>query len=69
VSIAGFDDIEILQYVSPSVTTVRVPMYEIGAIGIKQILRARKTKEVNSEDIKLPHNLVIRESTIHPPRH
>lgn len=67
VSIAGFDDIEILEYVSPSVTTVRVPMYEIGAMGIKQILKAKKTKEVNSEDIKLPHKLVIRESTIHPP--
>jgi DNA-binding LacI/PurR family transcriptional regulator len=68
VSIAGFDDIEILQYVSPSVTTVRVPMYEIGKIGIKQILKAKNMKEMCSENIKLPHNLVIRESTIHPPR-
>jgi LacI family transcriptional regulator len=69
VSVAGFDDIEILQYVSPSVTTVRVPMYEIGTMGIKQLLKAKITKEMNGENTILPHNLVIRESTIQPPRH
>jgi DNA-binding LacI/PurR family transcriptional regulator len=69
VSIAGFDDIEMLEYVSPTVTTVRVPMYEIGAMGIKQILKAIKTKEVNGENITLPHKLVIRESTIPLARH
>jgi DNA-binding LacI/PurR family transcriptional regulator len=42
-------------------------MYEIGAMGIKQILKAKNTKEMNGENIKLPHSLVIRESAIHPP--
>mgnify|MGYP001197175709 CR=1 FL=1 len=67
VSIAGFDDIEMLQFVSPSVSTVRVPMYEIGAMGIKQLLKAKTTKEADSKNVYLPHSLVIRESTVPPP--
>jgi len=67
VSVAGFDDIEMLQFVDPSVSTVRVPMYEIGAMGIKQLLKAKSTKDMHGENVFLPHTLVIRESTV-PPR-
>ena len=66
VSIAGFDDIEILRFVDPSVSTVRVPMYEIGATGIRQLLKAKTTKDVPIENVILPHSLVIRESTVVP---
>lgn len=68
-SIAGFDDIEMLQYVSPPMTTVRVPMYEIGAMAIKQILKAKNAKEVAEDMIKIPHRMVFRESTTQPPVH
>jgi len=66
-SIAGFDDIEMLQYVNPPLTTVCVPMHEIGVRGIMQILKAKNSKDVIVENIRLPHSLVIRESTQPPP--
>jgi LacI family transcriptional regulator len=63
VSVAGFDDIDITQYVYPSLTTVHVPMRDIGKMGVKQLLRAMESDEPLEQKLILPHSLVIRAST------
>jgi LacI family transcriptional regulator len=64
VSIAGFDDIETAQYVFPSLTTIRVPMYEIGAMGMQQLLRTMNGETSIEETFILPHSLAERASTL-----
>jgi Transcriptional regulators len=61
VSIVGFDDIELAQYVRPALTTVMQPKYERGALAahlIFQILEGQETQNY----YKLPTQLVLRDS-------
>jgi LacI family transcriptional regulator len=65
VSLAGFDDIRIASYLHPSLTTVRVPMYELGREGFFLALRMLTGDRPVTR--RLPVGLQAREST-GPPR-
>ncbi|MCX6083260.1 MAG: LacI family DNA-binding transcriptional regulator [Chloroflexi bacterium] len=67
VSVAGFDDIETAQYVSPPLTTVQVPMQTIGALGVKQFMRALDQTELIEPVYRVQYSLVVRASTAPPP--
>jgi LacI family transcriptional regulator len=65
VSIAGFDDVQAVQYAWPPLTTVAVPMRRLGQLGFEMALRILDGVRVRSRT--LPTELVIRGST-GPPR-
>ena len=65
VSLAGFDDIRIAGYLHPSLTTVRVPMYELGREGF--FLAMRMLTGARPPTRRLDVGLQVREST-GPPR-
>ncbi len=65
VSLAGFDDIRIAGYLHPSLTTVRVPMYELGREGFFLALRMLAGERPGVR--RLPVGVQVREST-GPPR-
>jgi LacI family transcriptional regulator len=67
VSVAGFDDIETTQYVNPPLTTVHIPMHNIGVLGVKQLMRALEETEPIEAIYRVPYRLVIRASTAPPP--
>jgi LacI family transcriptional regulator len=64
VSVVGFDDIQSAAYCTPSLTTVRQPLAEMGKRGAKILLEriANSAAEFPSEIVMAPE-LVIREST------
>ena len=66
ISVVGFDDISAALYVDPPLTTIRVPMREMGLLSMKQLLCA-----INNEPIEplliLHHELVVRASSMPPP--
>ena len=64
VSVVGFDDIQSAAYSTPSLTTVRQPLMEMGKRGAQVLLEriANRDKEYPSEIVMAP-DLVIREST------
>ena len=64
VSVVGFDDIQSAAYATPSLTTVRQPLMEMGKRGAQILLDriANRDKEYPSEITMMPE-LVIREST------
>ena len=64
-SIAGFDDLPIAQYVSPMLTTVRVPANEMGSSAAKRLIFAIENGEP-VRPLELLTDLVIRESTAAP---
>lgn len=64
VSVVGFDDIQSAAYTTPSLTTVRQPLGEMGKRGAQVLLEriAKRSKEFPSEIVVAPE-LVVREST------
>jgi LacI family transcriptional regulator len=64
VSVVGFDDIQSAAYTTPSLTTVRQPLMEMGKRGAQVLLEriADRDKEVPAEIVMAPE-LVVREST------
>ncbi len=69
VSVVGFDDIQSAEYATPSLTTVRQPLREMGKRGAQVLLEriADREKEFPSEIVMMPE-LVVRESTGAAPR-
>ena len=64
VSVVGFDDIQSAAYTTPSLTTVRQPLMEMGERGAQVLLEriADREKQVPSEIVMAPE-LIVREST------
>ncbi len=62
VSIMGFDDLPIAQCTVPTLTTVRVPAYDMGTRAARELIAAiREKREVATQE--LPTKLVVRNST------
>jgi LacI family transcriptional regulator len=61
VSIVGFDDLPIAQYVAPQLTTIRVPAADMGRRATEALLRAAQGEPL-AHSIELPTDLVIRQS-------
>jgi LacI family transcriptional regulator len=63
VAVGGFDDIPIARYVSPALTTIRVPIAELGAVALEALARAIETPRAKPARTKiLPVELVVRRS-------
>jgi len=69
VSVVGFDDIQSAEYATPSLTTVRQPLREMGKRGAQVLLEriADREKDFPAEIVMMPE-LVVRESTGTAPR-
>jgi LacI family transcriptional regulator len=65
VSVTGFDDIEFASIANPAVTTVRQPLYEMGATAADLLLRKMR-EDVPSKDIRFRPELIVRSSTCPP---
>ena len=61
-AVAGFDDIELSSVLSPKLTTIRQPTFQIGQQSFKMLLSLMKKEPVPSTHVVLPHELVIRDS-------
>jgi DNA-binding LacI/PurR family transcriptional regulator len=66
ISIIGFDDLFIASYTQPPLTTVRQPRRLMGRLAMESLLKLISGEETASM-IKVPAELIVRESTA-PPR-
>jgi LacI family transcriptional regulator, galactose operon repressor len=62
-SIAGFNNFSISEWVNPSITTVSHPMYDIGAVSARMLIKMINKEELESKNIIVPHEIIEREST------
>lgn len=62
VSVTGFDDISHTAYVNPALTTVHVPLYEVGALACERLIERIRGRTDQVSDV-LPTHLVVRDST------
>jgi DNA-binding LacI/PurR family transcriptional regulator len=66
VSMVGFDDLFIASYTQPALTTVRQPRRLMGRLAMESLLKLISGQD-SARSIKVPAELVVRESTA-PPR-
>lgn len=62
VSVVGFNDIKLASIYRPKLTTIRQPLYDIGAVAIRVIIKKIKGEESKENMFILPHELVERDS-------
>jgi LacI family transcriptional regulator len=62
VSVIGFDDMPHGQFVTPSLTTVHLPLYQVGALACERLIERIHGRTERVAEI-LPTHLVVREST------
>jgi LacI family transcriptional regulator len=66
-SIVGFDDVEHATIVTPTLTTVRQPLAEMGRTAVSLLMRLLERHSLETLHVELATRLVVRESTA-PPR-
>lgn len=67
ISVVGFDDVPSAAYASPGLTTVSVPIRDIGAKAIERLIhRIRRTDDPTRLSVELPVEMVVRETTAPP---
>ena len=67
VSVIGFDDIPEATTVRPSLTTVRQDLRQMGRIATRMLVDCIDNPDHTTQQIELPMELIIRESTAPPP--
>jgi LacI family transcriptional regulator len=63
ISIISFDDIPIIKYLRPPLTSIHLPAYDIGKRAGEMLLKILNGEQLESSRVSLPTELVIRGST------
>ena len=63
VSVTGFDDIPISEYIQPSLTTVSQPIYQIGRMACEMLIDILHKKASRKRQVLLEPTLIVRHST------
>jgi LacI family transcriptional regulator len=62
-SLVGFDDIPEASYVTPTLTTVRQPMREMGVLAAEMLMSIVEEGQGQTSTVRLPTQLIVRETT------
>jgi len=62
VALVGFDDLAVSSLVSPGLTTVQYPIYQMGYLAVDLLLKARSGENVPAQT-ELPARLIVRRSS------
>lgn len=65
ISLAGFDDLVLAEYMDPPLTTVRQPKREMGRMAVRLMLKLIEGEEAG-QDVRVAGELVVRQSTAAP---
>jgi LacI family transcriptional regulator len=66
ISVVGFDDNESAAYHNPSLTTIRQPMNQIGAVAARILLQRIRGQATFPDSVPIQPELIVRESTSTP---
>lgn len=62
ISVSGYGDINVASIYRPTLTTIKEPYYDMGAISIRKMLKKLIGEPISEEEIVLPIRLIKRES-------
>lgn len=61
-AVIGFDGIDLGDYITPKLTTVRQPVYQLGQESVKKLIKLIKGQEINEKQKILPVELLSKDS-------
>ncbi|WP_038069361.1 MULTISPECIES: LacI family DNA-binding transcriptional regulator [Thermoanaerobacterium] len=64
VSVIGFDNLDLAEVTRPALATVAQPMYDIGAVAARMLIKIIDNKKISEKKVILKHRLIIRQSCI-----
>jgi LacI family transcriptional regulator len=62
-AVAGFQNTKYALLSRPNLTSIDVPVYDIGAVSMRLLTKLMNSKDVDNIRISLPHYIVKRDST------
>lgn len=62
ISICGFNNFWIAEWTRPEITTVAQPMYDIGAIATRMLIKMCEKEEKETKSVFVPYELLMRNS-------
>jgi DNA-binding LacI/PurR family transcriptional regulator len=66
ISLVGFDDIPLVSYTNPSLTTVRMSAADVGSTAFEALFKLIGGERLEGDVYQVPTRLIIRESTAKP---
>ena len=66
-SVIGFDDVDLCQWVQPTLTTVRQPLVDMAREATRMVIESARGRTLAHPRVELATSIVVRESTA-PPR-
>lgn len=63
ISVIGFDNIPLATQVRPLLSTVAVPMYDIGAVAMRLLTKYMNGEPIENNQVVLEYRLELRDST------
>lgn len=64
ISVAGFNDTKLAKIYRPKLTTVFQPLFDMGAVSIRALIKIISGEPVEEKKIELPYKIIQRESTM-----
>jgi DNA-binding LacI/PurR family transcriptional regulator len=63
VAVVGFDDMPVIQYLKPGLTSVRQPVWEVAQKLVEMLVSLLEGKPADQQQVLLMPELIVREST------
>jgi LacI family transcriptional regulator len=63
-SVAGFQNTKYARLARPSLSCVDLPVYDLGAVGMRVLTKLMNEESLEEQVVKLPHSIVLRRTTI-----
>jgi LacI family transcriptional regulator len=64
IGVAGFQNTKYARLARPQLSCVDVPIYDLGAVGMRQLTKLMTNEELKERVVKLPHSIVLRKTTL-----
>ena len=62
--ICGFQNTKYARLARPQLSCVDVPIYDMGAVGMRLLTKLMNSEDISEKVIKLPHSIVLRKTTL-----
>jgi len=63
ISVVGFDDIPFASIIRPALTTIRQPIYDIGAVAARMLIKKLNGEKLDEISVNLPYQLIERDTS------
>lgn len=63
IGVVGFQNTKYARLSRPQLSCVDVPIYDLGAVGMRLLTKLMNKEEVDERVVKLPHSIVLRKTT------